>query len=239
MRIYLAGPTWNSDHKDAWRDRLTEEKDFDHIEWVNPRDTMEYDPDEHEPGRVVHEDKTLIESSDAVLVGDTGERSVGTWREVEFALCDLGLPVAIWTNPYDMGNWDYRTVSPWLSEVGPAFANPEHCIEWLVDQAEDREQLRAPQMDKRTIFMCFDVWERAIIQAAGSNAMDVAAEYVDCLFRLQEQLPTWTEEYQDMCDDSDAPENQIIADGIAEVGRWAVENDHEAARWFDGVNNED
>jgi len=89
--VYLAGPHTHarSTTRNEWRDQITECAPFD---VVNP--TQEYS-DEWPTERLVNRCFHDIEQSDGVLVGDTGHRSPGTWREVQYAR-ERGMPVVVW-----------------------------------------------------------------------------------------------------------------------------------------------
>lgn len=50
--------------------------------------------------------------------------------------------------------------------------------------------------DQRGAFLTFDALEKAIIHAVADGELEVAAEYVDQLFLLAEQLDEYHEEYR-------------------------------------------
>ena len=137
MKVYMAGAVWNSDDYGRWRDLIKAHYDVEDIEWVDPVDRLEYDPEKHEPERVVTGDKQEIDECDAMLVGLTTHRTVGTWREVEYVkmmnwLCScfnrrlsgppdlVGAlnaygdqkPIVIWTGLASPGAWDEGAALP-------------------------------------------------------------------------------------------------------------------------------
>jgi hypothetical protein len=160
IQVYLAGAVWDTDDYGGWREGVISEWDDPKIDWYDPVERVEYDPKRHEPERVVAGDKDAICRSDAILVGLTDHRTVGTWREVEYTLmmnwivglskdmigalppeldgC-LGVygsqkPIVIWTG---LENAPEGRKSPWVEEAAPQFANMETCIDYIVSEVED------------------------------------------------------------------------------------------------------
>lgn len=120
-RVYLAGAcTHVEDRGKRWREQVKDEWGWvPQLEWVDPVAELEYDPEEHTSDYVVEHDKGLIDTCDAILVGLTDARTVGTWREVEYAISVLEIPVVIWTGtaPLEM-HLEKDPFSPWAEEAG-------------------------------------------------------------------------------------------------------------------------
>lgn len=119
-KVYLAGPVHHTDDMGkGWRRQIEEEWDWHPIEWVNPVAELEYDPDKHAAEYVVENDRELLEQCDAVLVGHTGDPTPGTWREVEWSISVLEIPVYIWVGlcPPEMLA-EQKPFSPWTEEAG-------------------------------------------------------------------------------------------------------------------------
>ncbi|MFB6282569.1 MAG: nucleoside 2-deoxyribosyltransferase [Halobacteria archaeon] len=125
MRVYLAGPmTHNPDGK-KWRRQVKHSSTT--VDWLDPVAEAKEDEEDLEPETIVELDRGMLRDADAVLVGDTGERSPGTWREVEYALSICEIPVVILLDPLNAGNLDkLHQPSPWLRQAG-------HCSMFLED----------------------------------------------------------------------------------------------------------
>lgn len=118
--VYLAGPVRHAeDSGRGWRDAIAAVNS--HIEWLNPLD--EYDApasdveivnghasSDNELGvaTLVESDMRLIREADAVLVGYSTARAVGTPMEVMFA-SEHDTPVVIWTRAGQVA----EQLSPW------------------------------------------------------------------------------------------------------------------------------
>lgn len=94
--------------------------------------------------------------------------------------------------------------------------------------------------DHRAACFTFDALEKVIIRAVAADELEVAAEYVDTLFILADQLDEFHEEYRSESErlaDRDAEishEEDVLEEAIATVARWAIANEHPVAEWFQG-----
>jgi len=113
--VYLAGPVSHHSTPRVWRAFVEADAPFD---VVNP---MDYDYDGDDPAGLVDQCFRDIKRVDGVLVGDTGHRSPGTWREVQYAH-GQGIPVVI---------WDIDSEREDFIEVYPVRANRREAIETL------------------------------------------------------------------------------------------------------------
>lgn len=96
------------------------------------------------------------------------------------------------------------------------------------------------QFDQRAAFLVFDALEKVIVRAVAEEEFEVAAEYVDALFLLADQLDEFHSEF---CRESahlaerDAEierEQEAIETAICGVASWAQTNDHPVIEWFEG-----
>lgn len=112
--VYMAGPIHHTDGDDAsnWRDRTKEAVDW--FDWCDPLDHA--DCKAGEAGEeVVEVDKELLEECDGVLVGWTGDLTVGTSMEILLAW-QQGIPIVVWWRPNDKAASHTPTqMSPWLT----------------------------------------------------------------------------------------------------------------------------
>jgi excinuclease UvrABC nuclease subunit len=99
---------------------------------------------------------------------------------------------------------------------------------------------RSAKFDQRGAYLTFDALEKIIIQAVAAEEFEVAAEYVDQLFILAEQLDEYHEEYRvesERLAERDAVigrEEEAIEAAISGVRSWAVKHDHPVQEWFEG-----
>ena len=99
---------------------------------------------------------------------------------------------------------------------------------------------RAADFDQRGAYLTFDALEKVIVQSVASGELDVAAEYVDQLFLLADQLDEYHEEYRAEADrlaSHDAAierEEESVERAISIVASWARKTDHPAREWFNG-----
>lgn len=119
-RVYLAGPVQHKpDGGAAWRTAI--EEAVPDIDWRNPlaKYNVPVDgidivaeetdaPDTVTPADIVDGDKELLRDSDAVLVGYSDAKQIGTPMEVMFAY-DRYMPVVIWLRD----ETDHADLSPW------------------------------------------------------------------------------------------------------------------------------
>lgn len=135
MRIYLAGPITHNDRYNKWREAIKENWEGPH--WVDPAERISREEAQAMPAKeLVRHDKELLATCDALLVGLTRHRSIGTWREVEYAVETLDIPVAIWIEPGGSAEpIENRDFSPWMEEAGVISQSFTTCLAWL--QAED------------------------------------------------------------------------------------------------------
>ena len=97
---------------------------------------------------------------------------------------------------------------------------------------------RSAEFDQRGAYLTFDALEKVIIQAVADGELEVAAEYVDQLFLLADQLDEFHEEFRSESErlaDRDTEisnEEDALGEAIATVARWAIANEHPAAEWF-------
>jgi len=120
--IYLAGPVMSmADGGAGWREDLSE-RFGDAYEFKNPLAKYNIPVDDIEivdgashggdeavsVSEIVETDKHLLAESDAVLVGYSAVRSIGTPMEVMWAH-EREMPVALWLRD----NTDYADLSPW------------------------------------------------------------------------------------------------------------------------------
>lgn len=122
--IYLAGPVAALDDGGAgWRDRVTEQFADVDVSFENPLAKYnvaidgleivpgvapEYEDDVVGVADIVRSDKQLIGKSDAVLVGYSDVKSIGTPMEVMFA-SSAGIPVVVWVRD----ETSLMELSPW------------------------------------------------------------------------------------------------------------------------------
>lgn len=139
FRVYLAGPVWHTeDHGQRLRELIIDEWGDDSlIEWADPVEDLKYDPAAHDPSGVVANDKDMIDTCDGLLVIMTGERSVGTWREVEYAKEDQDIPVALWTGPLPPEFLvQADPFSPWAVDAGFKSNRLDRCVSYLEQQLQ-------------------------------------------------------------------------------------------------------
>ena len=109
----------------------------------------------------------------------------------------------------------------------------------------DLRQLRevvgvTSEFDHKAACFTFDALEKVIIQAVAEDELEVAAEYVDTLFILADQLGEFHEEYRSESErlaDRDAEiehEEASLQEAIVDVQRWSDQHDHPVAEWFQG-----
>ena len=104
----------------------------------------------------------------------------------------------------------------------------------------DTSRTRSADFDQRGAYLTFDALEKVIIQAVASEEFEVAAEYVDQLFVLADQLDEYHEEYRGESErlaarDADIDrEEDALEVAIGAVATWATKNDHLVAEWFQG-----
>ena len=98
----------------------------------------------------------------------------------------------------------------------------------------------AADFDHRAACFTFDALEKVIVQAVAEDELDVAAEYVDTLFILSDQLDEFHEKYRSESErlaDRDAEisrEEDALEESIATVVHWAIANEHPVSEWFQG-----
>lgn len=143
-RIYLAGPiTYSQDHGEMWREAVRQNVG-DKADWVDPTEHMPYEEaKEKSPEFVVEHDKALISGSDALLVGMMRIPTVGTWREVEYAVETCDMPVAFWQNPSNKPAHtpsQRKEYSSWIHEAGEIHNSLKESLRYLEDQLEDRNE---------------------------------------------------------------------------------------------------
>ena len=148
--IYLAGPVAAYDDGGAdWREAVSEvygeEFDFrnpldkynvplDKLEIV-PRDADVDGEGEVSVTELVEEDKRLLRESDAVLVGYSAVRSIGTPMEVMWAR-ERDYPVALWVRD----GTDFADLSPWYQYHATATTEYiDRAMEYLDEQAGDAD----------------------------------------------------------------------------------------------------
>lgn len=134
MKIYLAGPIQHApDDGRAWRESIKNQWE-DAAEWIDPGAAIPADEARSmEPEKLIRKDKALIDGCDALLVGLTAHRSVGTWREVEYAIQNE-IPVAIWMVPSNFGNdaeARKHDLSPWIKEAGHVSTSFTACMAYF------------------------------------------------------------------------------------------------------------
>lgn len=136
MRVYLAGPVNRApDGGKNWR-KAVKEHWPDKAEWADPLDYI--DEDEVTDEEIVWSDKAILDTCDAVLVGLTRYRSIGTWREVEYAVSIVDIPVAVWVEPAGTSKpLASRDFSPWLTEPGLVSESFSDCLSYLQEEVED------------------------------------------------------------------------------------------------------
>lgn len=102
----------------------------------------------------------------------------------------------------------------------------------------DTHSTREADFDHKAACFTFDALEKVIIQAVAADELDVAAEYVDTLFILADQLDEFHEEYRNESErlaDRDADishEEDVLEESIAAVAHWAIANEHSVSEWF-------
>lgn len=131
MRVYLAGPVLNAENGGrGWREDIRA-SEFGDIEWADPTQEIGYEEALSMPPKdLVAHDKEMIRESDALLVGYSETLSVGTWREVEYAVETCGMPVATWLGPCEKEPEEY-TLSPWVYEAGKVSDSLNACLNYL------------------------------------------------------------------------------------------------------------
>jgi len=118
--VYLAGPVQHADDGgEGWRTAI--EDTVTNINWRNP--LAKYNvpadginiisektdaPDTVTPADIVNADKELLRDSEAVLVGYSDVKQVGTPMEVMFAY-EQSIPIVIWLR----NATDRASLSPW------------------------------------------------------------------------------------------------------------------------------
>jgi len=147
LTIYLAGPVAAyQDGGAAWRDRIIGE--FGHeFEFRNPLDKYNVpvedltivdgagtsEDDVVSVTELVEADKELLEESDAVLVGYSAVRSIGTPMEVMWAH-ERDIPVAVWVRD----DTHYDQLSPWYRyHAGAVVDEPEDALHYLWGNVPD------------------------------------------------------------------------------------------------------
>lgn len=141
FNVYLAGPVYHTNNGgNTWREAVKEEwSEQDRITFIDPVKNHEYDPEIHSAAQTVIDDKSLIAKSDGVIVGDTGERSPGTWREVEYAFSVEQIPIVVWDGPLPMDRLvEKNPFSPWAEADLERSAYFGSVIEMLVDRMESK-----------------------------------------------------------------------------------------------------
>ncbi|RDZ53138.1 hypothetical protein C5C07_15495 [Haloferax sp. Atlit-4N] len=99
---------------------------------------------------------------------------------------------------------------------------------------------RAADFDHKAACFTFDALEKVIVQAVAAGEFEVAADYVDTLFFLADQLDEFHDEYRSesaRLADRDAEishEEASLQEAIIKVHRWSVQRDHPVAEWFQG-----
>lgn len=117
--IYLAGPIANADAPSGWRDRLKDH--YPRSDFIDPLDKFDapgdgidivpgeaHHSDEVEASEIVETDKELIREADAILVGYTDTKQIGTPMEVQYAF-RRGYTIAIWLRDKSV----LSDLSPW------------------------------------------------------------------------------------------------------------------------------
>lgn len=100
--------------------------------------------------------------------------------------------------------------------------------------------MRIAQFDQRGAYLTFDAYQKVIVQAVAAEEFEVAAEYVDQLFILADELDEYFEEFRSETTrlaDRDAEidrEEEAIEIAIGGVAAWAQQHDHPVAEWFEG-----
>ena len=108
------------------------------------------------------------------------------------------------------------------------------------DASQPGDGTRSAEFDHRMASLTFDALEKIIIQATRAGEIDVAAEYLDALFLLSQQLDEFHEEYRseskrlaernvEIYDEENALQRSII-----QIRQWAIQTDHPVAEWFNG-----
>ena len=104
----------------------------------------------------------------------------------------------------------------------------------------DTPSTREADFDHKAACFMFDALEKVIIQAVAASELEVAADYVDTLFLLADQLDEFHEEYRSESrrladrDEEISHEEDALEGAIAQVARWASTADHPVAEWFQG-----
>lgn len=232
MKVYLAGPVNRTeDGGVGWRNDLKEADGHSGIEWLDPVEEIGREKAKSMmPKEVVANDKGMIDVADAVLVGHVEVLSVGTWREVEYALSICNIPVSIWTEPADEIDGD---LSPWMHEAGYVGDDIGQCLQYLIDRNENRKRKPVLQLDIQAAFLTFDALETMIIRAVNKHEIELGAEFTEILFMYQSQLPKVTDAYFN--ETADTEKDDHVARAIRDVGDWAEENDHSVKSWFDNM----
>jgi len=98
---------------------------------------------------------------------------------------------------------------------------------------------RSADFDLRGASLTFDALEKVVVQSVAEEEFEVAAEYLDQLFLLADQLDDYHEKYRaesERLAERDAQidrEEEAIQDAMWLVVEWAEENDHPVVGWFD------
>ena len=104
----------------------------------------------------------------------------------------------------------------------------------------DTSGTRAADFDHKAACFTFDDLEKVIVQAVAEDELDVAAEYVDTLFILADQLDEFHEEYRSESEHLANRDTEIeheeasLQEAIVEGQCWALEHEHPVAEWFQG-----
>lgn len=147
LTVYLAGPVAHkADGGASWRNAITETYSDAPIDFRNPLskykvpatdvEIVSDDPGENEvtPADIVHADKELLRESDAVLVGYSAVRSIGTPMEVMWAY-NRYKPVALWIRD----GTPEENLSPWYRHhVSGIYDEMSDAVGALQDAADER-----------------------------------------------------------------------------------------------------
>jgi nucleoside 2-deoxyribosyltransferase len=150
--VYLAGPVAHADGGGAgWRETIQQfygdEYDFrDPLSKYNvPADDLTLVEGRSHPDtpetvgtrEIVEDDKTLLKESDAVLVGYSAVRSVGTPMEVMWAF-ERAYPIAVWVRD----ETPIADLSPWYRFHAGAITNDAEMALSHLDRATTAEEVR-------------------------------------------------------------------------------------------------
>jgi nucleoside 2-deoxyribosyltransferase len=143
MRIYLAGPvTHEPDNGAKWREAVKAKWQKEHLPFtfVDPVERLDKSVEDVDPHYLVSHDKQLLDGCDALLVGLTRRRSIGTWREAEYAKDNLGIPVAVWLEPTgSKGDYEVDDLDHWILELGECSPSFLECLTYLLDEVVEEE----------------------------------------------------------------------------------------------------